>query len=275
MVNLNKLFLIIVLYNKKIDIGQYDELMNIKNIGQSISIAYVDNSTNWRIKSYNQSICDKRDVLYFDAHGNIGLSKAYNLAINAILNVRKDNEYNTWVMTLDQDTKVDKKYFINIIKSTNRKDTYPIKTGMVKFSGYIGSPMELSPFQKNIKNKNIWSNVECINSCLTLRLDLLKKVALYDERLFLDQVDRMILFKLRKIGFGKIEIIKGNIEQSFSGDSFTDNNSDIQRFKLYAKDTISYIFITKDRVFLMLWSIFKRWLHIKLHYLGIKISLNI
>lgn len=267
MVKINKLFIVIVAYNKSIGYSFSNNLPAIDYNNYDVSFITVDNSTDKNIKNENYLFCINNDICYIDAKGNTGLSVAYNTAIKEVANRLDSSVAKTWIMTLDQDTKVSNVYLKNILDSINAKKSYPIKTGIIRFDGYIGSPLKISLLQPIVKVRNIWSNVECINSCLTLRLDVLQKVGLYDERLFLDQVDRMILFKLRKIGFDKIEIVNGDIKQDFSGDIFSNKKSDSYRFGIYLRDTLRYIYITKDRIIGMLFSIEKRWLHIRLHYL--------
>lgn len=269
------LYTITVAYNTHVNIDWlFDACMNVKNL--SVLPIVVDNSTNSIDQKFNEIYCVDRGIGYINSDGNIGLSKAYNLAIERIIRDNPDIELpNLWVMMLDQDTKVSVAYIHNIAASIVRPNSYPIKTGLISFDGYVGSPNRLSILRRVRKNGDIWTGVECINSCMTIRMDMLEKVNYYDEKLFLDQVDSLILWKLRSIGLKGIQVIDGEISQSFSGDSFTDSKSDMKRFKFYKSDTLKYVSITRDRVITMYFLVVKRWVHIRAHYLLYKLGGNI
>lgn len=257
------IFAIVVIYNTK---AKSCPSINTLDKINEYSTIVVDNSTDNNYKKENVEYCKSKSILYIDALGNQGLSRAYNLAIEKVAAISQSNDI--WVMTLDQDTIVDKPYLINIIESIkNNKSATAIKSGKIFFNDNNGSPSKILPYKPIKKQGNVWLNAECINSCLTIRLRELLSVGKYDERLFLDQVDKLILYKLRNAGHRQIEIVDGNIYQDFSGNNFTTKKSDMHRFKIYKKDTLHYIAITKDRIFIMLFDIIKRWLHIQIHYL--------
>lgn len=64
----------------------------------------------------------------------------------------------------------------------------------------------------------IYRDLYPINSGIFLEGDAIRKVGGFDERLFLDQVDFLMMDKLRARGIRRIGVLPGKILQSFSGE---------------------------------------------------------
>ena len=90
---------VIVIYNK--ELTQSITYQKIRALDYKIDILIVDNS---EIKNFNQLECEKEGIRYICMHGNKGLSKAYNVAI--------ENSLQSEVVILfDDDTEVPEEYF--------------------------------------------------------------------------------------------------------------------------------------------------------------------
>lgn len=244
----NKLYIITIIYNTLIeDSINHSKIPN----HQQINRVFFDNSNKLDIQKKNSEFSEINKLVYYSLNENVGLSRAYNYCIKKINNRSSEK---TWIMTLDQDTLMSKDYFLNMIDSINELDSYPLKTGEIHFNNSIGSPTNRfdskEKMGKYIENGKVFAvNATAINSALTIRLDFLEKINLYDENIFLDMLDHLIILQLRSIGLDKIQIIEGEIYQEFSGDSIGTYDSDYARFKIYEKDLRVYKKITKMNYF--------------------------
>lgn len=230
----DKLFFIIVIYNQLI--SENNLINSLKKFGP---VVIVDNSTENAIRDNNDIFCEQQKFVYIDMEGNKGISKAYNTALKRI----QRKEKNFWFMTLDQDTIVSESYLENVKKSIEENPSVKIKTGLINFNSGIASP-------KNNKNHSItrtgiFKDIICINSCLVLHSDLIKRVNGYDENLFLDMVDYLLFYKINSIQLEKIEVVEGYIYQNFSGEEYTDYSKTIKRYRMYKADFVRYCQITK------------------------------
>ena len=226
------LFIIIVLYNKKIDDRYlaYNFIEHLKCI-----IIFIDNSINYKIIEYNKKKYIGSNI-YISSNGNIGLSKAYNRAIKFIENSVGLND-DIWIMTLDDDTYVDDKYLENL--GYNIKNAkVNIICGIVKDQNeHYLSPIKLSFFNKvkYIKELGLFNDVVCINSSIAIRSTVFKKIR-YDEDLFLDMIDYKFFYDLKREKQNRVLTIDGLIIQSFSGSNYKNYNNLMERYKLYKKD---------------------------------------
>lgn len=100
---MNTLYAILVVYNKYIkDSATYTFLKKHKDI----NVIVCDNST----RDYkNQSVVKSDGYTYIDMHGNKGLSKAYNVALDVLQNKTG------YVILLDDDTILNEEYYNSVL----------------------------------------------------------------------------------------------------------------------------------------------------------------
>lgn len=245
------------------------EKSNIPNHKQ-ITKLFFDNSTNFNIYQKNLKYSQDNNINYYSLSRNEGLSKAYNYCIKKILQ-KNVNLKKTWIMTLDQDTQISTEYFLNIVDSINEEDSYPLKTGKIFFNNFVGSPTELfdstDRMSEVTEGKNDFViNATAINTALTIRLDKLQEIGLYNELIFLDMLDHLLMYQLKNIGLNKIQIVAGALQQDFSGDSFGSCESDFSRFKIYEKDLKKYYELTDMKYSKYLEIYLKRGLKLSWHH---------
>lgn len=197
---------IIVIYNKAID----DSITCrcIKKIdGLDVEIIVVDNSET---DMGNKKVCDDKGYKYISMHGNKGLSKAYNAAI--------DNTDSDIIIILDDDTELTEDYFEKLNSAAHNNENVDVFAPVVYGQdGGIYSPNEFN-FLRNhfIKSKDQEVSQESFNaiaSCLAIRRKVFDNYR-FDETLFVDQVDQYFFCQQRKLGrsFMKLDTI---INQSF------------------------------------------------------------
>ena len=221
---------ILVLYNSKLE--NSDTYNSIKNIN-NLNIIVCDNSTK---QLNNEEFSNsKNNIKYINMHGNKGLSKAYNKAIELI---EKTDE--NLVCIFDDDTTIPTNYFEvmhNYAKNFDAKVFLPVVYDQVAL---------LSPCR--IKGNKICratsldfdiNNITAINSGMAIKASVFKNYK-YDENLFLDYIDHQFIkdMKKRKIELKLVKEI--TLNQNFS--SFSDSKSAaMKRFNIYKKD-IKYFY---------------------------------
>lgn len=202
-----KICAIIVLYNKKIqDSITYT---NIKQIPDSqIELFVVDNSEQ---EQGNEIFCKERQISFLSMHGNKGLSKAYNAAIDTLKNVDV-------LILLDDDTEITEQYFIELKKALKLHPEIDVFAPIVYGQdGVIYSPNEFhflkSKFITNINQKISQKRFNAIASCLAIRMRVFENYR-FNEILFVDQVDQYFFYEQRKkkTQFLKIDAI---VHQNF------------------------------------------------------------
>lgn len=252
-----KLYVILVVYNEKLtEIDFLNKFIGMSNV----EINVVDNSTNSDIVKVNQFEKNKLDIKYFRRNGNLGLSKAYNIVLKQIP-VAKDN----WVMTMDQDTDVSIEYMDEVLKSINNDPDKVVKTGLIYYGDKIGSPVN-TKLKSSVETCGVFVDTVAINSCLVINRKTLESVGHYDESLFLDMVDNLLFYNLKRGGIVELQVLPGKIFQDFAGLSFSTYEKDIHRFSLFKKDFLNYCRITKTNMIYAYYIVLKRQLNLFLHY---------
>lgn len=196
-----------------------------------------DNSTNVEYKKVNEELCKKDGIIYLDNQGNVGLSKAYNAAIELL----EQDDYDALIL-FDQDTEVPKNYF-DIVRTSLKE--YP---DVLIHAPYVESPyVYISPKQFDqhkivhwiAKDQEPQHNLACINSGLVLRKELFSIVGKYNELLFLDFVDYEFFRRIMKHNLS-IKVLDVHLNQHFSGDRYSTRESDFHRYAIYVKDLRQY-----------------------------------
>lgn len=230
----NDFYAVIVLYNMNLkDSITCQNILKIKN--HRIHTIIVDNST---CKNNNKKLCEANNFVYLSMHGNKGLSKAYNKALDYL------NDKRGIVIWLDDDSKITQQYFDEL---EDAADTHPDVDIFVPVimgqDGKFWSPNRarfLKNKQLKIPEETIKdSEFNAINSCTASRLRIFKSYR-YDERLFLDQVDHNFCREQRKMGrhFLKLDCV---IHHNFSTKNKKSNYEKLlKRYSIMIPDYLMY-----------------------------------
>lgn len=244
-----RIYIITVIYNRQISqIRSLPEFRALLEKHPEIWLIVADNSTEEEILEKNREAALQENRLrYIECGGNVGLSRAYNRALSTI---PQEEEY--WVMLSDDDTKFSMEYLENGCRQIQRemlrrdrernnelnrsqvknkteeswqkREPLRILCGVVRTrSGWMSPRSErtkefaVSALLKEPK-PGIYRDLYPINSGLFLEGSAIRQVGGYDERLFLDQVDFLMMDRLRAAGIRKVGVLPGEIRQAFSGD---------------------------------------------------------
>lgn len=190
----------VVVYNKKI--SESITYQKIKDIDNAIDILVVDNS---EIETGNAGYCEKNGIRYVSMHGNMGLSKAYNRAV--------DNSQSSDVIVLfDDDTEVTSEYFEKLGKGLDEHPDADVFAPIIRGQdGVIYSPNEFNFLRNHFissPDQDVSQNsFNAIASCLAIRMRVFDNYR-FNEKLFVDQVDQHFFCEQRKLErkFEKLDV---------------------------------------------------------------------
>lgn len=191
----------IVVYNKKVkDSITCKNILNIND--KQIEILIIDNST----QDYkNKTFCEKKNIKYISMNGNKGLSKAYNVAVDA-------SKTKDIIILFDDDTEVTKEYFDKLSDAINTYQDVDIFAPIIYGQdGVIYSPNEYdfmrSHFIKFSDQKISQEKFNAIASCLAIRMKVFNNYR-FNEKLFVDQIDQNFFYDQRRknVKFKKIDV---------------------------------------------------------------------
>lgn len=198
-----KITTIIVIYNK--ELNESSVCLKIK---KHTDVIIVDNGTK---ENKNAHFCESHDISYISMDGNKGLSRAYNTAIDHIVDTDA-------IVMLDDDTDVSDEYFIKLkhalIEQPDVDIFAPIMRGQ---DGVIYSPNNYK-FIKNdlVENpaKEICQNrFNAISSCMAIRKRIFDNYR-YNEKLFVDEIDHCFCREQREKGI-MFAVLDVEISQNF------------------------------------------------------------
>lgn len=231
-----KVFNIIVIYNKLIDESR--TCRTLKDILQNSTNQYVyiiDNSTIDNVRIKNHAQCREREWKYLTEKENLGISKAYNLAIRSIKEMSNENDV---VVLLDDDTQLCIYYYLqlfSLMKDTSIDIAAPY---IIDQNGTIISPDNAgrlkNRFIKSKEDAYKLTKFNAINSCSAVRIRVYKEYA-YDESLFLDLIDNKFYEDQRNLQ-RKFGVINCEIQHNIQLNSETDINKIMDRYKIRVKD---------------------------------------
>ncbi|MBT8940310.1 hypothetical protein BTI77_07495 [Lactobacillus delbrueckii subsp. bulgaricus] len=196
-------YAVVVLYNTKIeDSITCNNLLKIKN--HHIDVIIVDNSTG---DNDNYAKSKELGFVYLPMHGNVGLSKGYNSALDYL----KDRK--GVVVWFDDDTHVTQEYFDALEVSCENYNGISIFTPVIQGQDKKYWSPNKARFFKNVQLKDPNEEISdqdfnAINSCTACRLSVFDGYR-FDERLFLDQVDQKFFDDQRTRGmkFLKLNVV--------------------------------------------------------------------
>lgn len=222
-----KIYALVIIYNKRCE--DSSSIKAIQKYGKGIQVVVFDNSER---KLDNNDYCIQYGYQYISQGENVGLSKAYNCAINHI--IHEDDDY---LITLDDDTELTKEYFeeLEILCGENR---YDVILPVIRSSGIILSPSNLvngchSRTVNDIAELN-QETITAINSGAVIRMGLYKKIQ-YNEALFLDYVDHDFMKKAHRNN-AKFKVMRSTIKQHYSRHEKMSIENAVKRFKVETSD---------------------------------------
>jgi GT2 family glycosyltransferase len=264
-VNLNDVFIVIVLYKKNLNNSEtISSLTQIKNFNFNILI--YDNSptsqyANDRFVHYNLNIH------YISDTGNPGLSTAYN---HALKQATFDNK--KWLLLLDQDTYLTSEYFmefaklklinVNIVSIIPRVNNFfnkkPISPSKM-FFGMFCRPL-------NVKSGIISKKITAINSGTFLSVNFLNQIQGFSNLFKLDYLDHWYFREIYKRNYS-IYLMDTVLLQELSVGS--NNYISIERYRSLLHSQLSYVSL--QGVFKLFF--FKIFLFLKIIFLDKRISI--
>lgn len=228
-----------------------------ENTTQPDLVLIVDNSVK---DMHNEEYCAQQEWLYHSMHGNAGLSKAYNAALD-ILEDRTD--LTVWA---DDDTVFPEDYFEKLTEHATQKMDAEVFLPIVRTSEFILSPAiytkrRVVPIQSvdTLQGKALTA----INSGLAVRQSVYRDYR-YDERIFLDCVDHDFMHWCRMNGKGIYVMRDLTLLQNYFLGSSTSFSARQNRAKILAKDTRVYESKCGKSRLLTEWDLFCRWLMVEL-----------
>ncbi|OOE14447.1 hypothetical protein [Fictibacillus arsenicus] len=244
----------IVLYNQKIDksitfISLYKTLKkNTELINHINKILVVDNSDNENISKYNREKLENLNdevitVLYLGKRKNLGIAKAYNLAVN-ILEIENFSN-NNWILLLDQDSTLTKELFLGFLQ--NDKEYMNNNIGIVMprviCKQKIVSPLLIkTPFDFKEPSKNIKGiqkkRVTGINSCSFINLNAIKKINGFNEDFPIDYLDHITFWEIQNKGY-QVYVLETMINHDLSFFDFP--SVPLHRYKIYLEARLNFI----------------------------------
>ncbi len=208
------------------------ESINISNV-DNYSIIVYDNTDN-RDKVGDLEEIDNERVSYYHNPQNPGISVAYNfIAYQA----RKQGA--TWVLFLDQDTKLPPNSLKEYCDSLQINNNILIKVPILRINKKIFSPLKhffhravrLRKLQPGIYDLNTYNFV---NSGIFINLDFFEKVGGYNENIKLDFADYQFIDRVKK-HTNKFELLPIECWHSSSQEE-SDKSKAIFRYNIFLKD---------------------------------------
>lgn len=239
---MSDLIAIMVVYNTEITESRaYKCVLNEKNI----KVIVCDNST---VENNNKELVENDGNIYISMQGNKGLSKAYNKAIDYIMN----NNFNNvdYIILMDDDTYFPCEYFKEVREKINQSkfDIHlPTVLDESGKAGYLSPSIMRNGYCHRADDiKTIPQDELCgINSGMVIKKEIFKDYR-YNEDIFLDYVDHNFIRDMKSLS-KKMGVLDTTLNQNFSSSSDTKEKSKI-RFKIFKKDiNVFYRHGFKDR----------------------------
>lgn len=185
-----KIISVTVLYNPGIEV--YNNFLSYySKVNKAIVI---DNSDVPKIEVVSK-FKELSDCLYISYGVNNGIAKALNIAVETASDLGFE-----WMLLMDQDSHFDttqiEKYFICLKKITDNNDF-----------GVVGPSVERKLYSE-ISDCQIQDVAHVITSGSVINLKACQRIGLFDERLFIDEVDTDFCYRLRLNNF-RVTMLKG------------------------------------------------------------------
>jgi len=193
-------------------------------------IIVCDNSTQ---PNENRAAAQELGVEYISMGGNMGLSAAYNRAINAARG--------SITVLFDSDTQLPDDFLRRLSACAAQHEGCGLFVPTVFDRVGLLSPCRINGCRtRRLKSAEaLPEDFSAINSALAVRTALARRI-LYDEAIFLDYADHDFIRRCRRAG-AEATVFKVDIIQQFSGSS-TDipKSSALVRFKIFVRDVRTF-----------------------------------
>lgn len=232
-----------------------------KLCNNNINVLIYDNS----ITDYNNSeYCKQHGWLYLGGNGNVGLSKAYNAAID-FLRLHTDTNL---ICLFDDDTNIEAEYFKLLLQEAKNDSQTSVFVPVILSNNRIVSPFiakkghRAKMFKTHKKLfENNHENIAAINSCMAIRLSVFENYR-YDENIFLDGIDHKFILDIKKQNH-KIKVFNYTCKHSLSAMEKPSRDSALSRFQIFSND---YRYIFKDNKLAYFRLVGKRALRLTMQY---------
>lgn len=230
---------IVVLYNKKIR-------------DSSTLTFFIDHPTikNIKVLVYDNSISNlgnKKEALrygwdYLSSGKNVGISKAYNIAIKYTRSNSQFNDDTTYFMLLDDDANLKESYFI-YLRKTLKKSRVQIGVPIIKVNNQVLSPARVGMFGRIslVNDVSVLSrgNITAINNGMVIKANIFDSIH-YNNNLFIDYVDHDFMRQARESKI-KITVFNYVLNHNMSiVDESINEKSRLMRFKIFCSDLKKY-----------------------------------
>lgn len=216
-----------------------DEVNNIKSYINNLDKLFIIDNSQQSNEFLLKDLESKR-IRYIPNNENLGIAKALNIGCNEAI---KENY--KWILTMDQDSKFDNNFELFIDEFNNKIKSNP-KIAII-------APKSLDEEFEGYKKK-------VITSGNILNLKAYKEVGGFDEKLFIDEVDFDIGFRLLRNGYLLYQTDKINMNHKLGNTIY---------FKLFGKKIFSSMNHTYTRKYYIIRNrleIMKRYPEIKKEY---------
>ena len=228
------IYILYVFYQNKAKVP--DEFLSLDT--NQFKIIIFDNSTDDQYLKYNESYCKLHHFYYLTERKNIGLSRAYNLAIKTFIT---EDDY---LLILDADTRIRKEY-LDLLLEKIKENKYEVFSpiNINSKTKEIDSPLKIiwNPLfvseKVNLKSQN-YDYFKVINNGVTIKGSALKKIGYFDERIFLYFSDSYLSYQLYSHHI-KTLVINYENECNFSFDTL-DHSLLKKRLRIMKRDGYTF-----------------------------------
>ena len=165
---------------------------NILSINEQTKAVIFDNGSN-NINEINKMILEFEDVELIRSEKNLAIATA----LNRLMQWGYDREYK-WMLSLDQDSVCDEDYVFKMRPYLNVESNIGIAAPVIldRHVGVVGH-----------RPQNDYEHVKtCITSGAFSNIAAWKNIGEYDESMFIDSVDFEYCYRMRKYGYGVIQV---------------------------------------------------------------------
>lgn len=173
-------------------------------------ILVTDNSEIEEIKIANKKECENTGAIYIDMGGDMGLSKAFNRAINETINYAENDDI---IVFMNDDSDVTDVFLRRLeIEAEQYKEIDVFAPIMQGQNGVLYSPARQGFFKnhypKTIEEEIPQKSFFAIASCCSVRYRVFENYR-FDENIFMDVIDNDFCYEQRALGrkFKKINIV--------------------------------------------------------------------
>ncbi|HMM07260.1 MAG TPA: glycosyltransferase [Clostridiales bacterium] len=224
-----KVYILVVIYNKscKEMLPFFDCVIKAEN-----SPMVFDNSTQ---ELDNRSFCEEKGIVYLGGRGNLGLSRAYNEAIDYCTTQGEDGV----ICFFDDDTVITKDY-LDAVKQGNTGES-GVFVPLLKSGTKLISPAILKENYHCTffdKKEDVFGyqghNLTALNSGMAVTLTVFADYR-YDERLFLDGIDHKFMMDMAKRAV-PVHILDCTLVHHLSALEKPSIESALSRYEIFKKD---------------------------------------